>query len=134
LFTEEEGDIALIESLLEWMHRSRSDYTNTLRLLDPEKGSAANPTWHADWSVRLGRQSQTPEEVRQQMRLYNPVVIPRNHKVEEALEAATSAGDYGPMHRLLAAVASPFEDGAVQDGYREASPNGSEGYQTFCGT
>ena len=134
LFSEEEGDMALIESLLEWMHRSRSDYTNTLRLLDPEKASTANPTWHADWSLRLGRQSQTPEEVRQQMRHHNPVVIPRNHKVEEALEAATSAGDYGPMHRLLAAVANPFEDGVVKDGYREPSPNGSEGYQTFCGT
>ena len=116
------------------MHRSRSDYTNTLRLLDSEKVSIANPTWHADWSVRLGRQSQTPEEVRQQMRRHNPVVIPRNHKVEEVLEAATSAGDYGPMHRLLAAVANPFEDGVVKDGYREPSPKGSEGYQTFCGT
>ena len=126
--------MALIESLLEWMHSSRSDYTNTLRLLDPEKAFTANPTWHADWNVRLGRQSQTPEEVRQQMRRHNPVVIPRNHKVEEALEAATSAGDYGPMHRLLAALANPFEDGPVKEGYQEPSPNGSEGYQTFCGT
>jgi uncharacterized protein YdiU (UPF0061 family) len=134
LFTEEEGDIVLIESLLEWMRRSQRDYTNTLRLLDPEMESTANPTWHADWRVRLGRQSQTPEEVRQQMRLHNPVVIPRNHKVEEALEAATSAGDYGPLHRLLSAVTNPFEDGLQKDGYREPPPNGSACYQTFCGT
>ena len=134
LFTEEEGDIALIESLLEWMHRSRSDYTNTLRLLDPEIVSTANPTWHADWCFRLGRQSQTPEEVRQQMRLHNPVVIPRNHKVEEALDAATSAGDYGPLHRLLGALKNPFDEGLEKDGYREPSLNGSAGYQTFCGT
>jgi uncharacterized protein YdiU (UPF0061 family) len=68
------------------------------------------------------------------MRRHNPVVIPRNHKVEEALEAATSAGDYGPMHRLLAALANPFEDGPEKDGCREPSADGSVGYQTFCGT
>jgi uncharacterized protein YdiU (UPF0061 family) len=61
------------------------------------------------------------------------VVIPRNHKVEEALEAG-SAGDLAPLHRLLAALANPFDDGPEKDGYREASPNGSVGYQTFCGT
>jgi uncharacterized protein YdiU (UPF0061 family) len=68
------------------------------------------------------------------MRRHNPVVIPRNHRVEEALEAATSSGDYQPFNRLLAALANPFEDGLEKDGCREPSPGGSAGYQTFCGT
>jgi uncharacterized protein YdiU (UPF0061 family) len=68
------------------------------------------------------------------MRRHNPVVIPRNHQVEEALEAATSIRDYQPLHRLLAALANPYEEGLEKDGYREPSPDGSLGYQTFCGT
>jgi uncharacterized protein YdiU (UPF0061 family) len=68
------------------------------------------------------------------MRRNSPVVIPRNHKVEEALEAACSNGDFRPLHSLLAALANPFEDGLEKDGYREPSPKGSAGYRTFCGT
>jgi uncharacterized protein YdiU (UPF0061 family) len=116
------------------MLHSRSDYTNTLRALDPEKVCGIDAAWHADWSARLARQPQTLEEARCLMRRNNPVVIPRNHKVEEALAAACSNGDYQPLHRLLAALANPFEDGLEKEGYREASPDGSAGYQTFCGT
>jgi len=133
LFTEEAGDLGLIESLFGAMHRGRSDYTQTLRALDPGGTSLVDTEWHLRWKDRLGRQSQTPEEVREQMRCHNPCVIPRNHKVEEALEAA-SEGDLVPMRRLLAVLANPFEDGAEKDGYREASPDGSPGYRTFCGT
>ena len=133
LFTEEAEDLGLIESLLQAMHRNRSDYTQTLRVLDPAQLWAVDPAWHSDWKARLGRQGQSLEEVRQRMRCHNPVVIPRNHKVEEALEAG-AAGDMAPLHRLLAALANPFDEGPEKDGYREASPNGSVGYQTFCGT
>jgi uncharacterized protein YdiU (UPF0061 family) len=134
LFTEEAGDVALVESLLQGMLRSRSDYTNTLRALDPEKVCGVDAAWHAEWSARLTRQPQTLEEARSLMRRHNPVVIPRNHQVEEALEAATSIRDYQPLHRLLEALANPYEEGLQKDGYREPSPDGSLGYQTFCGT
>jgi uncharacterized protein YdiU (UPF0061 family) len=134
LFNEEAGDVALVESLLQGLLRSRSDYTKNLRALDPSKVCGVDAAWHADWIARLARQPQTLEEARCLMRRNNPVVIPRNHKVEEALEAACSNGDYQPLHRLLAALASPFEDGPEKEDYRESSPNGSAGYQTFCGT
>ena len=134
LFNEEAGDVALIESLLQGMLRSRSDYTNTLRELDPEKVCGVDAEWHAVWSARLARQSQTLEDASSLMRRHNPAVIPRNHQVEKALDAATSRGDYEPMHKLLAALANPFEDSPEKDGYREPAPNGSAGYQTFCGT
>jgi uncharacterized protein YdiU (UPF0061 family) len=134
LFNEEAGDVALVESLLQGMLRNRSDYTNTLRALDPEKVCGVDADWHAAWSARLARQPETLEDARSLMRRHNPVVIPRNHRVEEALQAATSSGDYQPFHRLLAALANPFEDGLEKDGYREPAPDGSAGYQTFCGT
>lgn len=134
LFSQEAEDLGLIESLLQAMHRNRSDYTQTLRLLDPDRPLPMDPAWHADWKARLAREGRSFEEVRARMRCHNPVVIPRNHKVEEALEAASSAGDLAPMHRLLAAIANPFEDGPEKEGHREASRDGSAGYQTFCGT
>ena len=134
LFNEEAGDVALVESLLQGMLRDRSDYTNTLRALDSEKVCGVDADWHIGWSARLARQPQTCEEARGLMRRHNPAVIPRNHLVEEALEAATSSGDYQPFHRLLVALTNPFDDGLEKDGYREPSPDRSSGYQTFCGT
>ncbi len=65
----------------------------------------------------------------------NPLYIPRNHLVEEALEAASERGDLAPFERLLAVVQNPFEE---QPGLgRYASPASAEqqaGYRTFCGT
>jgi uncharacterized protein YdiU (UPF0061 family) len=68
------------------------------------------------------------------MRKSNPVVIPRNHKVEEALAAAVDRGDLRPMNRLLEALANPFEDSPEKQNYREPAPDGGVPYQTFCGT
>jgi uncharacterized protein YdiU (UPF0061 family) len=64
----------------------------------------------------------------------NPDVIPRNHRVEEALSAATEAGDLGPTERLLTALARPFARDAAAAEYREPAPAGSCRYRTFCGT
>jgi protein adenylyltransferase len=64
----------------------------------------------------------------------NPVYIPRNHLVEEALAAAT-AGDLGPLERLLAAVTSPYVEQTGFERYAEPAPEVFSGcYQTFCGT
>jgi len=134
LFTEETSDLALFESLLDAMNRNRSDYTNTFRGLDPERVWSTDAAWHAEWGARLRRQEKALDDARRLMRLNNPVVIPRNFKVEEALMAAVSAGDFDPLNRLLAALAKPFEDGVEKEGYQEPPPEGSEGYQTFCGT
>jgi len=60
-------------------------------------------------------------------------VIPRNHRVEEAL-AASEVGDLGPVERLLAAVCHPFADTPATEPYRSGPPEGSGPYRTFCGT
>ena len=68
------------------------------------------------------------------LRSANPVVIPRNHNVEQALEAATESGDYAVMQRLLRALVRPFEDTSDNAAYREPPSPGRGVYQTFCGT
>jgi uncharacterized protein YdiU (UPF0061 family) len=68
------------------------------------------------------------------MRRANPLTIPRNHRVEEALAAAT-AGDLAPFHRLLAALRRPWDDAPELAPYAEPAPAAvTAGYQTFCGT
>ena len=67
------------------------------------------------------------------MRSVNPAVIPRNHRVEEALSAAEERDDLSVLHRLLAALASPYERAAGLAEYREPPPDEC-GYRTFCGT
>jgi uncharacterized protein YdiU (UPF0061 family) len=69
------------------------------------------------------------------MRRVNPFVIARNHRVEEALSAASDHGDLGPFDRLLAAVRRPFDEAAEQTPYAEPAPAAvTARYQTFCGT
>jgi len=67
------------------------------------------------------------------MRAVNPAVIPRNRRVEEALSAAEDHDDLSVLHRLLAALASPYEAGADSSYYQEPPPDDCN-YRTFCGT
>src|SRR5262249_38392634 len=116
LQTEEADDIELIRSLLDWMHQSRADFTNTFRDLsseDPPAGERSLAptfrTWYAQWRLRLGREGRPSTLTCALMWAVNPVVIPRNHRVEEALSAAEDNDDLSVLHRLLAALASPYE-------------------------
>ena len=122
LFTQEEGDKALVDDLLAWMQRRSADFTNTFRSLTSfggqpvDLGDATNAdpeveAWHRRLAARRGRQPQSPAEAEDLMRRHNPAFIPRNHNVEEALEAATSADDYSVMERLLDVLATPYDHG-----------------------
>ena len=69
------------------------------------------------------------------MRAVNPLVIPRNHRVEEALAAASDEGDLGPFERLLAALRPPFDEVLGHARYAEPAPAAQTAcYRTFCGT
>ncbi|MDA8383544.1 MAG: YdiU family protein [Betaproteobacteria bacterium] len=146
LGNEEPGDPALIASLLEWMHRAGADYTNTFRDLssrvamdDPER---ANPrfkdpaftAWHARWTARLARQPGHFEDAAIRMRTANPAIIPRNHRVEEAIGAAVDAGDLGPTHRFLDVLADPCSAALDGSDYRQLPTRDQQVFQTFCGT
>ncbi|RYD37938.1 MAG: YdiU family protein [Verrucomicrobiaceae bacterium] len=140
LVTQEEGDRGLADSLLSWMEQARADWTLTFRLLstartapDAVSDDPAFREWRTRWLDRLRRQP--PESpVPQLMERSNPAVIPRNHRVEEALAAAADA-DEGPLNRLLEAVTRPWEETSANEPFRGPPPPASAcGYRTFCGT
>lgn len=90
--------------------------------------------WHANWQARLGRQQEPMAESLDLMRRSNPAVIPRNDRVEEALEAAAQSGDYSVMDKLLDALSRPYDDTVKRDVcYIQTSQDGRP-YRTFCGT
>jgi uncharacterized protein YdiU (UPF0061 family) len=134
LFNAESEDLGLAGELLEIMAREKWDFTNTFRNLNPTAEAPELGAWQAKWQARLSRQPQTIEDALAWMRKSNPFVIPRNHKVEEALAAAVASGDLRPMHRLLEALTNPFEDNPVKQDYCDPALPSAEPYQTFCGT
>ena len=139
LQTDEADDANLVESLLDWMHTSKADFTNTFRELSQGTVSTnkyEDPVfqgWLTRWSQRLGREGETIGSVSRRMQSVNPAVIPRNHRVEEALAAAEEMDDLTLFNRMLAVVASPYDSTKVSNDYRESSPD-DDRYQTFCGT
>ena len=78
-------------------------------------------------------QSADPQAIAQTMDQVSPVYIPRNHKVEEALSAA-SDGDLGPLQRLLDVLAQPFDERPGLEPYAAPAPPSFGPYRTFCGT
>lgn len=137
LVTEEPGDSELIDHLLRLMQERRSDFTNTFRALCAEELPDQDPAygdWLAAWTARLGRQPIEKPELLARMCGHNPAVIARNHKVEEALEAAWQRQDLGPLHRLLEALADPYDHTLAREAYQEPAPPSARAYRTFCGT
>ncbi len=137
LFGEEAGDEKLIGDLLSWMHAHQADYTNTFRSLNPGQSTSPEPdflAWHNRWKSRLAQQNRPPAEVSHLMRASSPAVIPRNHKVEEALEAAVKHSDFIPIKSLLHILSDPYTDHPDHEAYRDPPPNGGGDYQTYCGT
>ena len=128
LATEEPGDADLFASVLAWMHETHADFTATFADLPNIRAP-----WSTAWQARLAREQGSAADAAARMRCANPVVIPRNHRVEEAL-AAAEAGDLGPFERLLAALRSPYEATPDNEPYRSGPPAGCGPYRTFCGT
>jgi uncharacterized protein YdiU (UPF0061 family) len=143
LLTEEENDLALAREFLDGLQEAQADFTNSFVALtrSVETGRMDNlpgdgmawRSWLPKWEARVARQQKSREEVAAVMRRANPVVIPRNHRVEEALAAAV-AGDCAVMQRLLDVLADPFSGVPANEPYRQAPPAGSAAYRTFCGT
>ncbi|ACS99300.1 protein adenylyltransferase SelO [Paenibacillus sp. JDR-2] len=140
IFNEEPEDEALIEAFVLLMQRNQADYTNTFRALSMDKpentvlhGMAEFAEWQQQWQARLGRQAESKEEALRLMRSSNPAVIPRNHRVEEALEAAEQ-GNLCVLDNLLAALANPYAYSDEQEAYAALPEQSPRPYRTFCGT
>ena len=139
LQTGEADDVDLIQSLLDWMQASGADFTNTYRDLSEGLTTAERyqgsdfQVWHSRWQQRLQHEGEPMTSVYSRMQAVNPAVIPRNHRVEEALSAAEEQDDLAVLHRLLSALSSPYETRVDSAYYREPPPH-DDRYQTFCGT
>ena len=140
LFNGEELDKPLIKDLLDMMKNHGADYTNTFRALTLDKPEETNlqettefSPWLERWKERLGRQEESRDSSIQLMRNSNPSVIPRNHRVEEALEAANN-GDFTVMEKLLEVLEDPYAYTAEQNNYTTLPTPSHLPYRTFCGT
>ncbi len=148
LSTEHESDVELIRALFATMQSTGADFTLTFRrmawcaesanndasLLELFAHSTGIENWLQRWRERLASEPQAATERGANMRRVNPAFIPRNHRVEAALEAASTHGDFAPFHRLLKILEHPFDD-QPDLGEFEQPPAASERVrQTFCGT
>lgn len=138
--SHEKGE-ALIVQLLQLMQTYGADYTNTFRALTldaPEETAMALSSdfsqWHSLWQACLADQSQSKAEALALMKKNNPAVIPRNHRVEEALEAVAARQDLQVMDQLLSVLADPYAYTAEQDAYAHLPETSCSPYRTFCGT
>jgi uncharacterized protein YdiU (UPF0061 family) len=141
LLNDEPQDQSLIEDLLNMMKKYQADYTNTFLALTYEKlentnlfGSLEFTEWHKLWQTRLSRQNESKDAVQQVMRNSNPALIPRNHRVEEALEAAVTQGDYSVLERLLDVLSNPYAHSPEQTDYSTPPEESNRPYRTYCGT
>jgi len=147
LQSEEEGDRVLVGELLDGLERMGADFTRTFRSLADIHGDDVDRTFLAevkddallkDWLLayraRVGREPLSSEERAKAMRRVNPIYIPRNHKVEEAISAAIVEGDLVPFKTLHRVLSAPFEARDGYEAYTEAAGPEGRVYQTFCGT
>jgi uncharacterized protein YdiU (UPF0061 family) len=117
---------SLTEDLLALLAAQKTDLTSFFRKLAGEAPAAGD---FGDWIKRWHALAPDTDA----MNLVNPIYIPRNHLVEEALAAATD-GDLDPLHRLLEAITSPFAERPGLDRFADPAPPDFGAYRTFCGT
>ena len=138
LFGKSKNDKKLIDDLLTWMEKNKADYTNTFcylmnisignNILYDDKEFI---NWSNDWKNRISTNDNSKEKSLELMKKTNPIIIPRNHKVEEALKAANE-DDLEVMNRLLSNLDNPYGEQKDIEDYQ--LPSNDKDYQTFCGT
>jgi serine/tyrosine/threonine adenylyltransferase len=140
-------DTALADDWLALLQAQQVDFTLAWRRLADAADGDESPlcalftepqaaeAWLARWRERLASEQPAAATRATRMRSVNPWVIPRNHCVEEALAAASDAGDLAPFERLLAALHRPYDDTPQHAAYAEPAPPAVTAcYRTFCGT
>lgn len=140
LFGEDKNDKKLISDLLTLMQNHHADYTNTFCYLmnfKTENNQMFNDkdfvNWFNRWETRVKKNNISKEKYLKLMQSSNPLVIPRNHKVEEALKAA-GENNLEVMNKLLTVLKKPYDHQNDIIQYQSPSPLSEKKYQTFCGT
>ena len=90
--------------------------------------------WYVRWRERMSNESMSTGERKSAMNRVNPIYIPRNHKVEEALKAAEVDSNFEPFEKLVAVLENPYEEKEGLEEYSEPAPSDFPPYKTFCGT
>ena len=140
LFGEDGDDKHLIFELLTWMENNKADFTNTFcnlmgiqSIKDPIYQNQEYLNWTAKWKKRLEKNNTGKEKYLELMRSVNPIFIPRNHKVEEALKDA-SENKLETLNQLLEVIKYPYKDNGMLKDYQQPMSNENGNYKTFCGT
>ena len=139
LFGEDKEDKKLINDLFNWMEKNKVDYTNTfchlmeIKIDDKDYKDENFIEWLNRWKKRSKLNSPSKEKQIKLMKKTNPIVIPRNHKVEEALKEANK-GNLEKMNKLNAILKNPYKNQNEIEEYQVPAPISGEKYQTFCGT
>ncbi len=141
LAIEKEEDESLVKELLQLMENHEADFTNTFRLLtlnDQDNSelftSRGFREWKKKWKERQTAELNTKKEMEALMKENNPFIIPRNHLVEEALEAAVEKQDYSVMNQLLDVLSRPYDYNQIQEKYFLPPNPSDEPFVTYCGT
>jgi uncharacterized protein YdiU (UPF0061 family) len=148
LASEKESDVELVSTLLAAMQSAGADFTLTFRrlarcadepaddasLLELFAPSSGIEDWLRRWRARLASEPQNAAERAANMRRVNPAFIPRNHRVEAALEAASTHGDFGPFHQLLKILQHPYDDQPGYEEFEQPPAPGERVHRTYCGT
>jgi uncharacterized protein YdiU (UPF0061 family) len=148
LASEKESDVELVSTLLAAMQSAGADFTLTFRrlarcadepaddasLLELFAPSSGIEDWLRRWRARLASEPQNAAERAANMRRVNPAFIPRNHRVEAALEAASTHADFGPFRKLLNILEHPYDDQPGNVEFEQPPAPGERVHRTFCGT
>ena len=137
LYGNDKNDKKLINNLLNWMQKNKADYTNTfcylmnIKINDQIYKDEHFVKWYNEWQKRISKNNNSKEKSLKLMNNVNPIIIPRNHKVEEALTAANE-DNLEVMNKLLSILSKPYEKQVDIQDYQ--LPLNNKDYQTFCGT
>ena len=138
LFGKSKDDKKLIDDLLTWMEKNKADYTNTFcYLMNVKIGNNSLYddkefiNWSKNWKNRISINGNSKEKSLELMKETNPIIIPRNHKVEEALKSANE-DNLEVMNKLLSKFDNPYGEQKGIEDYQ--LPSLDDNYQTFCGT
>ena len=147
LHEAQDGDAALAQDWLALLQQHGADFTLAWRRLADAAAGEANPLralfaeasavnrWLQRWQARCALEGGSAAPRAARMRQLNPWIIPRNHRVEEALAAASTQADVQPFKALLAALQRPYDEDSTLARYAQPAPaEVTAGYRTFCGT
>ena len=140
------GDLELINDLLDIMKNEKADFTLVFRyladfiigkenlLISLFENSKKINEWIVNWKNRIEKEGKFDKSLCIKMKKINPLYIPRNHLVEDALDEALSKENYKPFHKLLGFVTNPYDEVSNSEEYTLPAPINDKPYKTFCGT